>query len=45
MIIMSTVRSTQDMMAYDLRHTLGFVSNPRRFNGAPFLCSAFPSSF
>jgi helicase MOV-10 len=30
---MSTVRSTQDLLAYDLKHTLGFVSNPRRFNG------------
>jgi hypothetical protein len=34
---MSTVRSTQDLVAYDLRHTLGFVGNPRRFNGKCFI--------
>lgn len=32
-IIISTVRSSRDFVSYDLRHTLGFVANPRRFNG------------
>ncbi|KAH7105113.1 P-loop containing nucleoside triphosphate hydrolase protein [Auriculariales sp. MPI-PUGE-AT-0066] len=33
-IIISTVRSSQEHVHYDLRHTLGFVANPRRFNVA-----------
>lgn len=33
-IIISTVRSSKEFVEYDLRHTLGFVANPRRFNGA-----------
>ncbi|KAG8911322.1 hypothetical protein FRC01_005776 [Tulasnella sp. 417] len=33
-IIVSTVRSSLDFVEFDLRHTLGFVSNPRRFNVA-----------
>ena len=32
-IIISTVRSSRNYMESDLRHTLGFVSHPRRFNG------------
>ena len=32
-IIISTVRSSKEFVEYDLRHTLGFVANPRRFNG------------
>ncbi|KAH9983175.1 P-loop containing nucleoside triphosphate hydrolase protein [Russula compacta] len=33
-IIITTVRSSRDYINYDLRHTLGFVANPRRFNVA-----------
>lgn len=33
MIIISTVRSSREFVEYDVRHTLGFVANPRRFNG------------
>lgn len=33
-IIMSTVRSSIEFIEFDLRHTLGFVANPRRFNVA-----------
>jgi helicase MOV-10 len=32
-IIISTVRSSREFVQYDLKHTLGFVANPRRFNG------------
>jgi len=32
-IIISTVRSSREFVSYDLKHTLGFVANPRRFNG------------
>lgn len=35
MIIVSTVRSSREFVQYDLKHTLGFVANPRRFNGTP----------
>lgn len=33
-MIISTVRSSREFVEYDLRHTLGFVANPRRFNGS-----------
>ncbi|KAJ2936529.1 hypothetical protein H1R20_g564, partial [Candolleomyces eurysporus] len=33
-IMISTVRSSKDYVKHDLRHTLGFVANPRRFNVA-----------
>ncbi|KAH9948068.1 P-loop containing nucleoside triphosphate hydrolase protein [Amylocystis lapponica] len=33
-IIVSTVRSSQELMTFDAKYTLGFVSNPRRFNVA-----------
>ncbi|KAI0263051.1 P-loop containing nucleoside triphosphate hydrolase protein [Gloeopeniophorella convolvens] len=33
-IIITTVRSSRDFVSYDLRYTLGFVANPRRFNVA-----------
>jgi helicase MOV-10 len=32
-IIMSTVRSSEESLKFDLRHNLGFVANPRKFNG------------
>ena len=40
-IIVSTVRSSRELLSYDAKFTLGFVSNPRRFNGAYSEC---PSS-
>lgn len=33
MIIISTVRSSKEFVSYDVKHTLGFVASPRRFNG------------
>ena len=33
-IIISTVRSSEDFLPFDLRHDLGFLDNPRRFNVA-----------
>ncbi|GJE90147.1 DEXXQ/H-box helicase domain-containing protein [Phanerochaete sordida] len=33
-IILSTVRSSRELVDYDLRHTLGFLENPRRMNVA-----------
>ena len=32
-IIISTVRSSREFVGYDLKHTLGFLANPRRLNG------------
>ncbi|KXN81885.1 Putative helicase mov-10-B.1 [Leucoagaricus sp. SymC.cos] len=31
-ILISTVRSSKEFVAYDIKHTLGFVASPRRFN-------------
>ncbi|KAH9948070.1 P-loop containing nucleoside triphosphate hydrolase protein, partial [Amylocystis lapponica] len=33
-IIVSTVRSSRELIKYDAKYTLGFVANPRRFNVA-----------
>lgn len=33
-IVLSTVRSSRDLVTVDLKHTLGFVANPRRLNVA-----------
>ncbi|EMD34730.1 hypothetical protein CERSUDRAFT_158351 [Gelatoporia subvermispora B] len=33
-IIVSTVRSTRELLTYDIKHALGFIANPRRFNVA-----------
>jgi helicase MOV-10 len=32
-IIVSSVRSNLEFVQSDINHTLGFVANPRRFNG------------
>ncbi|KAL3852404.1 hypothetical protein ACJMK2_016055 [Sinanodonta woodiana] len=31
-IIISTVRSNEDLIGFDQKHSLGFLSNPKRFN-------------
>lgn len=36
-IIVSTVRSNVEFVLSDINHTLGFVANPRRFNGESLL--------
>lgn len=41
-IIISTVRSNTDFVLSDIRHSLGFVANPRRFNGKYSLASRSP---
>lgn len=33
-IIISTVRSNERLIGFDMKHTLGFLSNPKRFNVA-----------
>ncbi|VDC03813.1 unnamed protein product [Peniophora sp. CBMAI 1063] len=33
-MLISTVRSSREFVEYDIRHTLGFVANPSRFNVA-----------
>ncbi|XP_012556830.2 uncharacterized protein LOC100201712 isoform X1 [Hydra vulgaris] len=33
-IIISTVRSKEDLVDFDIRHNIGFLSNPKRFNVA-----------
>ncbi|XP_078339295.1 RNA helicase Mov10l1-like isoform X6 [Crassostrea virginica] len=33
-IIISTVRANENMIGFDKKHTLGFLSNPKRFNVA-----------
>jgi superfamily I DNA and/or RNA helicase len=33
-IIISTVRSSLDMMGFDVKHSIGFLDNPKRFNVA-----------
>ncbi|ESO83649.1 hypothetical protein LOTGIDRAFT_222500 [Lottia gigantea] len=33
-IIISTVRSNERLLGFDIRHVLGFLSNPKRFNVA-----------
>ena len=33
-IIISTVRSSEDFVGFDVRHKLGFLDNPKRFNVA-----------
>ena len=42
MIIVSTVRSSTDMLSYDAKFALGFLSNARRFNGEQ-LCTSIRS--
>lgn len=31
-VIISTVRSSEDYVGFDLRHNIGFLDNPKRFN-------------
>ena len=42
MIIVSTVRSSTDLLAYDARFALGFLSNARRFNGKSIIAFEQP---
>lgn len=37
-IIISTVRSSLDFLGFDVKHNIGFLDNPKRFNVAGTIC-------